>query len=180
MTTLNLYIHLENLYLTTVVYGKSFSVFEDPDYLGTEKNTRHIYRVLVWDNSQAPTASLSFHWVVLQALKIDMIKFEVMDYPSPPATFLQHSNFCFQRWAHDVLLHLVTQVQNIAIIYSTLPLTSTATFTMSCSFSLDVSWSVLIWYPFPSLRLEFRCQYFSYGQCNWTGLSIHRTRQTLH
>lgn len=135
MTTLNLHIHLENLYLTTAVYGKSFSIFEDPGYLGKEKNTGHIYRVLMGDNSEAPTTSLSFHWDVLQPLKLDMIKFEVMDYPSSPATFLQHSNFCFQRLAHDVLLHLVTQAQNIAIIYSTLPLTSTTIFTMSCSFS---------------------------------------------
>ena len=34
--------HLENLYLTTVGYGKSFSIFEDPDYLGKEKNTEHV------------------------------------------------------------------------------------------------------------------------------------------
>lgn len=99
------------------------------------RKTPSMFRVLMGDNSQAPTASLSFHWDVLQALKLDMIKFKVMDYPSPPATFLQHSNFCFQRWARDVPLHLFPQVQNIAIIYVTLPLPSTTTFTTSCYFS---------------------------------------------
>lgn len=102
--------------------------------LGRRK-TPSMFRVLMGDNSQASTASLSFHWDVLRALKLDMIKFKVMDHPSPPVPFFQHSNFCFQRWVRDVPLHLVPQVQNVAIIYATLPLPSTTTFTTSCSFS---------------------------------------------
>lgn len=144
------------------------------------RKTPSMSRVLMGDNSQAPTASLSFHWDVLQALKLDMTKFKVMDYPSPPATFLQHSNFCFQRWARDAPLHLVPQVQNAAIIYTTLPLPSTTTFTMSCSFSFGylLTGPYLISISFTPAWVQTSVPLPWTRQLNWT---FHiRTCPTLH
>ena len=91
-----------------------------------------------------------------------------------PVIFLQHRDFCFQRSARDAPIHLVTQARNLAIIYSTLPLPGTATFTVPCSFSFRMSLHLSL----PSLHFLLSCLSSDVtisptDNLTGTGLSVH-------